>query len=56
VVQTLAHENIEVQALSSHYAGRKKKQGLLLSFAGFVERDLVEAAKRLIAIIAQSRL
>jgi GntR family transcriptional regulator / MocR family aminotransferase len=56
VVQTLAHEKIEVQALSSHYAGRKKKQGLLLSFAGFVEKDLVEAAKRLIAIIAHSRL
>jgi GntR family transcriptional regulator / MocR family aminotransferase len=56
VVQTLAHENIEVQALSSHYVGRKKKQGLLLSFAGFVEKDLVEAAKRLIIIIAQSRL
>jgi DNA-binding transcriptional MocR family regulator len=56
LVQTLARENIDVQALSSHYAGRKKKQGLLLSFAGFVERDLVEAAKRLITIIAQSRL
>ena len=28
------------QSLSSHYAGRKRKQGLLLSFAGFSEDEI----------------
>jgi GntR family transcriptional regulator/MocR family aminotransferase len=51
LVVKLAGEGIEVQALSSYYAGRKKRRGLLLSFAGFSEKDLVAAAKRLIAVL-----
>jgi GntR family transcriptional regulator/MocR family aminotransferase len=48
-VALLAAEGIEVQALSQHYAGRRKEHGLLLSFAGFSEKDLQRAAQRLIA-------
>jgi GntR family transcriptional regulator / MocR family aminotransferase len=51
LVVKLAGQGIEVQALSSYYAGRKKRRGLLLSFAGFAEKDLVAAAKRLIAAL-----
>jgi GntR family transcriptional regulator / MocR family aminotransferase len=51
LVVKLAGQGIEVQALSSYYAGRKKRRGLLLSFAGFSEKDLVSAAKRLIAVL-----
>jgi len=39
---------IEVQSLSSHYEGRSRQQGLLLSFAGFSESDLEAAARKLI--------
>lgn len=39
---------IEVQSLSSHYEGRSRQQGLLLSFAGFSESDLESAAAKLI--------
>jgi GntR family transcriptional regulator / MocR family aminotransferase len=56
VVHALANAHIDVQSLSTHFVGRKKQQGLLLSFAGFVEKDLVEAAHSLIKIIRQSRL
>jgi GntR family transcriptional regulator / MocR family aminotransferase len=38
---------IDVTALSGHYAGRNHAPGLLLSFAGFPERDLRRAASRL---------
>ncbi len=41
----------EVQALSTYYAGRKKRRGLLLSFAGFSERELVAAAGRLVEVL-----
>jgi hypothetical protein len=41
-----------MQALSSYYAGRKKRRGLLLSFAGFGEKELVAAGKRLVGVIA----
>jgi GntR family transcriptional regulator / MocR family aminotransferase len=49
LVLKLQMQGIEVQALSTYYAGRKKRRGLMLSFAGFTERDLVAAAKKLIA-------
>jgi GntR family transcriptional regulator/MocR family aminotransferase len=44
----LGAEGIEVQTLSSHYSGRRREPGLLLSFAGFAEKDLQQAAQRLI--------
>jgi GntR family transcriptional regulator/MocR family aminotransferase len=47
---------IEVQALSSHYAGRNKKSGLLLSFAGFAEKDLLSAGRRLVTVLEQSQV
>ncbi len=47
VMRNLAARGIEVQSLSSHYAGRKRQQGLLLSFAGFAEMDLRAAATKL---------
>ncbi len=51
VVRQLKHEGIEVQALSTYYAGRKKKRGLLLSFSGFTEMELVAAAEKLVMIL-----
>ena len=43
---TLEAQGIEVQSLSSHYEGRSRQQGLLLSFAGFSEADSETAAAR----------
>jgi GntR family transcriptional regulator/MocR family aminotransferase len=51
LVRTLEAHGIEVQALSTHYAGRRKEQGLLLSFAGFTEKELQRAATKLIACL-----
>ena len=51
-VQHLAAQGIEALSLSSHYAGRSRRQGLLLSFAGFSEIDLAQAARALIAALA----
>jgi len=48
MVARLEAGGIETQSLSSHYAGRKREQGLLLSFAGFSEDDLQQAAAKLI--------
>jgi GntR family transcriptional regulator / MocR family aminotransferase len=48
MVAKLAGQGIEVQSLSSHCAGRRRAQGLLLSFAGFTDADLKKAAARLI--------
>jgi GntR family transcriptional regulator/MocR family aminotransferase len=48
LVNRLASRGIEVQSLSSHFAGRKRHQGLLLSFAGFTDDDLKKSAARLI--------
>jgi hypothetical protein len=42
---------IESQSLSGHYAGRKRKQGLLLSFAGFTEDEIARAARKLIEVL-----
>jgi GntR family transcriptional regulator / MocR family aminotransferase len=51
VAAELARSGIETQSLSSHYAGRKRQQGLLLSFAGFTDEDLRKAARKLIEVM-----
>jgi GntR family transcriptional regulator / MocR family aminotransferase len=51
LVSTLAAAGIETQALSAHYVGRKRKKGLLLSFAGFGEKDMITAAGKLIDLL-----
>lgn len=48
LVTRLAARGVEAQALSSHYAGRKRENGLLLSFAGFTDRQLVDGARLLL--------
>ncbi len=53
LVQKLARAGIETQSLSSHYAGKSREQGLLLSFAGFTEKELNAASKKLIATLSQ---
>jgi GntR family transcriptional regulator / MocR family aminotransferase len=53
-MQALLARGIETQTLSSHFAGRRKEQGLLLSFAGFGESDLRKAARELIAVLRAS--
>ena len=52
LVEKLEAKGIETQSLSSHYAGRKREQGLLLSFAGFSEDDLQHAAAKLIGVLS----
>jgi GntR family transcriptional regulator/MocR family aminotransferase len=52
-VRALEQRGIEVQSLSSHHAGGKRQQGLLLSFAGFSEADLQKAARELIAVLRE---
>ncbi|MCB1378523.1 MAG: PLP-dependent aminotransferase family protein [Alphaproteobacteria bacterium] len=54
-VSHLAAHGIETQSLSSHYAGRRKSQGLLLSFAGFSPEDLKYAARKLIEVMNDSQ-
>jgi GntR family transcriptional regulator / MocR family aminotransferase len=51
-VRALERHGIETQALSSHYAGRSRQQGLLLSFAGFSEADLQKASRILIEVLS----
>ena len=51
LVTRLAARGIESQSLSSHYARRKRGQGLLLSFAGFTEDELRNSAHRLIEVM-----
>ena len=51
IVARMTVSGIEVQALSTYYAGRKKRRGLLLSFAGFGENELVAASKRLVSLL-----
>lgn len=46
-VARLAERGIEALSLSSHYAGRQRAQGLLLSFAGFTDDELKKAARLL---------
>ena len=50
-MRRLERGGIEALSLSSHYAGRSRQQGLLLSFAGFSEAALAKAAKGLIAAL-----
>ena len=50
-VRKLAEAGIESQTLSGHFAGRRKEQGLLLSFAGFSEDDLRRSARKLIEVL-----
>jgi GntR family transcriptional regulator/MocR family aminotransferase len=52
VVSLLARHGIEAQPLSSHYAGRSRGHGLLLSFAGFSEADLRNSAAKLIEVLS----
>jgi GntR family transcriptional regulator/MocR family aminotransferase len=52
IVARLASAGIEAQSLSSHAAGRRKAQGLLLSFAGFNDDELKKSARRLIEVLA----
>lgn len=52
LAKTLLEAGIETQTLSSHYAGRKKEQGLLLSFAGFREEELRSSAERLMHVLS----
>ena len=52
MVVQLEARGIETQSLSSHYAGRSRQQGLLLSFAGFSEDDLQQAAAKLIGVLS----
>jgi GntR family transcriptional regulator / MocR family aminotransferase len=51
IVAKCTVSGIEVQALSNYYAGRKKRRGLLLSFAGFSENELVAAGKKLVSLL-----
>ena len=51
IVADLAGAGIAAQSLSSHYAGKTREQGLMLSFAGFTEKELRVAAKRLLDIM-----
>ena len=51
MVAKLARAGLEAQSLSSHYTGRQREQGLLLSFAGFTDKELRAAAKRLVEIL-----
>jgi GntR family transcriptional regulator/MocR family aminotransferase len=51
VVASLLSHGIEAQSLSGHYAGRKRSQGLLLSFAGFTEDEIARTAKKLIEVL-----
>ncbi|MFN4141416.1 PLP-dependent aminotransferase family protein [Aestuariivirga sp.] len=48
----LERRGIEVQSLSSHYGGEDRRQGLLLSFAGFTEAELQKAAATLIEALS----
>jgi GntR family transcriptional regulator/MocR family aminotransferase len=54
LVDSLAAQGIEVQSLSSHFVGKATAQGLLLSFAGFTERDLLQSAEKLVAILREA--
>ena len=53
LVAKLAAAGVEVQALSSHYGGRNRQPGLLLSFAGFSEKELLQAVEKLVTVLQQ---
>lgn len=54
LTEKLRSAGINVQALSTHYFGPNPAQGLLLSFAGFQDRDLQKSGKKLIAFLRSS--
>ncbi len=47
LAQSLAKRDLDVMPLSAHYSGPSGENGLLLSFAGFTERELAAAATKL---------
>ncbi len=54
--KTVAHlreQGVEAVALSGHYSGAHKEQGLLLSFAGFNEAELQAAAQTVLEVLAR---
>jgi GntR family transcriptional regulator/MocR family aminotransferase len=51
-VARLAGAGVEALSLSSHYAGRNRRQGLLVGFAGFSEAELQRAAGKLIEVLS----
>ncbi len=53
VAAQLRSQGVEVMTLSSHYSGSLKAQGLLLSFAGFRETELVQAARVVLEVLAR---
>jgi GntR family transcriptional regulator/MocR family aminotransferase len=55
LTEELLSNSIEVQSLSTHFVGRSRQQGLLLSFAGFPERDLLQAAEKLVRVLSSVR-
>jgi GntR family transcriptional regulator / MocR family aminotransferase len=52
IAARLRARGVETQTLSSHFAGHETQQGLLLSFAGFRETELVRAAKVVLDVLA----
>jgi GntR family transcriptional regulator / MocR family aminotransferase len=52
MTEALNKIGIEAQSLSSHFTGRSRQQGLLLSFAGFAERELLQSAEKLMQALA----
>ena len=53
LAEHLAANGVEAQPLSAHYVGRKREAGLLLSFAGFSDKQLVDSAKLLLRLLEQ---
>lgn len=51
LVRHLATRGVEARSLSSHYSGRYRESGLMLSFAGFTDKDLRAAAAKLIEVV-----
>jgi GntR family transcriptional regulator / MocR family aminotransferase len=52
IAEKLRTLNIETQTLSSHFASEQREQGLLLSFAGFNEKDLRAAARVVLDVMS----
>ncbi len=48
LAQELLAAGIETQALSTHYAAKQRQHGLLLSFAGFTDKQLAASAAALL--------
>ena len=56
LVKDLAARQIECQALSGYYHGPSAEKGLLLGFAGFSEKDLAAAARKLAEVMRSTIL